>query len=95
MDWVERFVMGLVACTVLLLIGVIGIVVMDSRHDGEGVVTNKYYDDPDLVCAKVCTISSECWVIVIDGQPWYEDGDCVSEEQYRSIEVGDYHIEGS
>lgn len=59
----------------------------------EGMVVEKYYDDPDVICSKGCIYIAECWTVVVDSEPWWNKASCVDESTYRTISVGDYFRE--
>lgn len=77
----------------IVLAGVIVFGTMGLLSAAEGVVSDKYYDDQDLVCSKGCVIVPECWTIKVDSEPWWNKTMCVSESKYHTISIGDYFRE--
>lgn len=61
---------------------------------GSGEVVEKYYDDKDVVCSKGCVIHKECYALVIEGEPWFDNRVCVSKAYYDTVSVGDYYTTG-
>lgn len=89
MDLDDFFMWALTLLTVVAVV-VLGFLVWARIHTTSGIVTDKYYDDPDIVCSKGCVTTRECWTIVVD-KPWYADNKaCVDESEYDTISVGDY-----
>lgn len=81
---------AIIGVSVILLGWVIVALIGDATHDAQGRVINKYYDDADVVCSKTCIVTSECWRVIVEDQPWFEDGICVSESYFQTVEIGDY-----
>lgn len=92
-DLVDYALYAFIVLCGLALAVVCSLGIMDWLSTAEGIVTNKYYDDPDWVCAKVCTRQDECWTLVIGSEPVWNETTCVDESTYDSIAVGDYFKE--
>lgn len=88
-DVMEKFMIFLVALSVVLVGFLIWWLIAMKMHATEGVVVDKYYDDPDWVCAKACTRHPECWTIVTD-DVWYANSLCYDKADYDKINVGDH-----
>jgi hypothetical protein len=89
-DLFERILYGFVALLVLATLALCGLLVWAKFNEIEGEVTSKYYDDPDLVCGKVCVPVDECWTVEVAGNPWWDDTLCYTKSDWDKIEVGNY-----
>lgn len=90
MDDLLNFLYFLLILCVGMIIGLIvwGTAVWINDYE-PGPIVEKYYDDSDLVCSKTCVRQPECFALVIETEPWYDDRVCVSESYYNTVEVGD------
>jgi aminoglycoside N3'-acetyltransferase len=92
-SFLEKLVAALLAVCGLTLVVLLVFVVLGSINTTEGTVTDKYFDNEDLICSKGCVVTPDCYTIVVESEPVWAETACVSKSEYDSINIGDYFKE--